>query len=90
MELNVQHEICRALNKKIQIRIGENDPTITYQEFVLYWILRACASNEKINIDEKYTISKNNGWIDEQWLACEASKYHEMETPLEWDKVFDW
>ena len=90
MKLNVQNEITRALNKDILKRIGENDPTITYQEFVLYWILRACASSTIIDIDEQFNISKEDGWIDNQWLESDASNYHEMITPLAWDKVFDW
>ena len=60
------------------------------RNFVLYWILRACASSIEIDIDEKFSLLNNDEWLNQQWLESEASKYNEMITPLPWDKVFDW
>ncbi len=90
MKLHVQSEITRAHNKYIPEKIGNDDPTITYQEFALYWILRSCASLVYIEIEDSYSDFKSDGWIDNQWLSTKASHYNKMETPLSWDKVFDY
>ena len=90
MKINVQSEIARALNKEIDKKIENDDETITYQEFFLFWVLRACSSSYEIDVDEKIKDAKKDGWIDQQWLESKASKYNDIITPVPWDKVYDW
>lgn len=90
MEINVQNEITRALNKRIDKKIEEDDITLTYQEFFFFWVLRACSNATEVDINEKIEKAKRDGWIDGEWLKTSASKHNKMEFYFSWDKVFDW
>lgn len=89
MLIVIKEEYKKALNKKINIRIGNDDPTITYQEFFLYWVLYSefSGNNQFLESTELYNHYKNS-WIDEQWLKTKASKYNKIDISLEWNKVF--
>ena len=89
MLINVRKEYTKALKKDIDIRIGKDDPSISYQEYVLYYILYLYASEPDINIDpdEEYKLQKD-GWIDMSWLEMKASKNNPKVFDKKWDEVF--
>lgn len=89
MLINVRKEYTKALNKHIVERIGNDDPMLTYQEFVLYYILYiyACEADTDINPDEEYECQKG-GWIDMTWNKLKASKTHSKVFDKKWDEVF--
>jgi len=89
MEINIEKEYSKALDSKIDIRIGNDDPTLTYQEFFLYWVLYTefSGQNKVLDSEKMYTNYKNS-WIQTQWFKCQASKYSKIEITKKWDEVF--
>ncbi len=89
MIVNVKEYWTKALSHKIDVRIGNDDKTITYQEFMLYWILRFELNANKVyvDLDSAYSFYKDK-WPDKKWDEMKASKYYGRVIFLPWDKVF--
>ncbi len=93
MELNVFNELRRAKSNGILDRIYNDDPALTYQQFSLYYILRASygSADEATTIDpdEEYASQQETDWVKKTWLTMKGSKYHQMSIDTPWNKVFD-
>lgn len=92
MKLNVFDELRRAKRAGILDKINNDDPSLTYEQFFLYYILRVCYGSADettmIDPDKEYALQKE-GWVDETWLTMKGSKLHRMAIETPWDKVFD-
>ena len=90
MLINIRKEYAKALKKDIDIRIGNDDPTITYQEYILYYILYANVSDCDRDIDpeEIYNNFPKDNWFDENWAKKKASKNSPKVFDKKWDEVF--
>ncbi len=93
MVLNVYKELNRAKDNGILDLLYQNDPRLTYQQFILYNMLRVeySTADEKTCFDPdlRYEQEKKNGVLDETWLTMKGSKFHRMAIETPWDKVFD-
>ena len=93
MKLNVFDELRRAKSNGILDKVYNNEPSLTYQQFALYNMLRVeySTANEETCFDPQaaYEAEKVGGVIDGDWLTMKASKYHPISIDIPWDKVFD-
>ena len=90
MLIDIKKEYQKALDKKINIRIGNDDPTILYQEFFFYWVLYIEFTGTKEFLDTSEMLKQyRNTWIDEKWLETKAAKFNAKSINLDWDKVFN-
>lgn len=68
-----------------------DDISITFQEWCLYWFLRARNSNEELT-EELLSASMKNAlidyWDDKSWNECSASKFNEKVINKRWIEVF--
>lgn len=71
-------------------RINNDDPTLTFQEYYFYYLLRWNSDEPELLIDPQkiYDESLKNGWIDKTWLKMSASKKQPMIFDRPWDEVF--
>ncbi len=69
-------------------RIGRDDPTITYEEFIVYYMCRYASGSDYINPDIAFQRHKEFGKLDRDWLEMSASKTHKMEIIHKWDEIF--
>lgn len=72
-------------------RLREDDNSITFQEWCLYWTLRARNSDEELT--EELLLSLLNDalddyWLNKSWNECKASKYNKKEITKPWMDVF--
>ena len=90
MLINVRKEYTKALNKHTAERIGKDDPTLTYQEYVLYYILyfRASDCDRDIDPENLYQTLYKGSWIDQTWEKKQASKTNPKVFDKKWDEVF--
>ena len=90
MKIDVVELYKKALDKKIHIRVGNDDPSLTYQEYFLYYVLYFIFGKISFieNIDKEIEFYKGS-WIDESWEEMAASKISKKEITIPWEKVFD-
>ena len=88
--IDVDTEYSKALKKGFPDRLGNDDPTITFQEFYLYYLLRINASlpNQKVDPQKAYDSLPDNDWIHQTWKELKASKKQPMIFSKPWDQVF--
>jgi len=93
MIINVFNELKKAKDSGILDKIYNDDVSVTYQQFCLYYILRVEYGNadEKTMIDPDilFDYQKKVGWVDQMWISTRASKSNEMTIIKQWDKVFE-
>ena len=73
--------------KNIPLRMSYDDPTLTYEEVVLYCMCRYNSGLGMIDPDENYVYWKEGGQ-DREWLELKASKTHPMVIEHPWDEIF--
>ena len=71
----------------IPVRMSEDDPTLTYEEVVLYCMCRYSSGFDTIDPDENFAYWKESG-SDREWLELKASKTHPMVIEHPWDEIF--
>ncbi len=71
----------------IPLRMSYDDPTLTYEEVVLYCMCRYSSGLDTIDPDESFTYWKKGGQ-DREWLELKASKTHKMVIEHPWDEIF--
>ncbi len=69
-------------------RLVRDDPSITYEEFVVYYMCRYASGLGRIDPDSVFEYHKKVGKIDGDWLKTAASKTHKMEIVHKWDEMF--
>ena len=74
-------------NKNIPVRMSLDDPTLTYEEVVLYCMCRYNSALGMIDPDENFVYWKEGG-LDSEWLELKASKTHPMVIEHPWDEIF--
>ena len=74
-------------NKNIPLRMSYDDPTLTYEEVVLYCMCRYSSGLETIDPDWSFHCWKEGGQ-DREWLELKASKTHPMVIEHPWDEIF--
>ena len=73
----------------LDYRIGRDDPTITYEEFVLYYMCRCSSGYEYLDPDDQYRWwNKDGSVINIWWSKLAASKTHKREITHNWDEIF--
>ena len=92
MILDIYQEVERGRKIKIDERL-ETDPSITYQQYALYYMLRSKSSTAKegdtFDVDQSFAHLKKNGWVDKTYPKTAGGKVHRMEVTVPWDHVFD-
>ncbi len=73
--------------KNIPLRMSYDDPTLTYEEVVLYCMCRYHSGPDMIDPDHCFIYWKKGG-LDWEWLALKASQTHEMVIEHPWDEIF--
>ncbi len=73
--------------KNIPLRMSYDDPTLTYEEVVLYSMCRYNSGPYLIDPDEYFVYWKEGG-LDRDWLELQASKTHPMVIEHPWDEIF--
>ncbi len=71
----------------IPIRMGNDDPTLVYEQVVLYEVCRYRSGLEWIDMDSEFENWKKAGH-DSEWLELSASKTHPMIIEHPWEQVF--
>ena len=71
----------------IPVRMSDDDPTLTYEEVVLYCMCRYSSGFDTIDPDENFAYWKESG-SDREWLELKASKTHPMVIEHHWDEIF--
>ena len=71
----------------IPVRMSDDDPTLTYEEVVLYCMCRYSSGFDTIDPDENFAYWKESG-SDREWLELKASKTHPMVIEHPWDEIF--
>ena len=71
----------------IPVRMSEDDPTLTYEEVVLYCMCRYSSGFDTIDPDYDFECWKKGG-MDHEWLELKASKTHPMVIEHPWDETF--
>ena len=71
----------------IPVRMSDDDPTLTYEEVVLYCMCRYDSGPGLIDPDENFACWKKGG-MDREWLELKASKTHPMVIEHPWDEIF--
>ena len=74
-------------SKNIPLRMSYDDPTLTYEEVVLYCMCRYRTGEEFIDPDYNFSCWKNGG-LDREWLELKASKTNPMVIEHPWDEIF--
>ncbi len=70
-------------------RLGDDDPTITYEEFVVYYMCRYASGFDYIDPDYSFACwKKGERLLDRNWMKMAASKTHKMEIVHKWDEIF--
>lgn len=73
--------------KNIPLRMSCDDPTLTYEEVVLYCMCRYRSGTGPIDPDYTFSCWKKGG-LDREWLELKASKTHPMVIEHPWDEIF--
>ncbi len=73
--------------KNIPLMMSYDDPTLTYEEVVLYSMCRYDSGPDPIDPDEDFVCWKKAG-LDREWLELKASKTHPMVIEHPWDEIF--
>ncbi len=69
-------------------RLGD-DPTITYEEFIVYYMCRYASGFDYIDPDYSFACwKKGERLLDRNWMKMAASKTHKMEIVHKWDEIF--
>ncbi len=68
-------------------RISNDDPTLVYEQVVLYEVCRHRSGDEWVDMDLELEIWKKSG-RDYKWLELSASKTHPMVIEHPWEQVF--
>ena len=71
----------------IPVRMSDDDPTLTYEEVVLYCMCRYSSGFDTIDPDENFAYWKESG-SDREWLELKASKTNPMVIEHPWDEIF--
>ncbi len=69
-------------------RLVNDDPTMTYEEFIVYYMCRYASGRDYIDPDYVFEYHKKAGKLDGDWLKTAASKTHKMEIVHGWDEIF--
>ena len=72
----------------IPMRMSLDDPTLTYEEVMLYLMCRYSNGYNFIDPDRNFAGWKREGHLDREWLELSASKTHPMEIVHPWDEIF--
>ena len=72
----------------IPMRMSLDDPTLTYEEVMLYLMCRYSNGIDFIDPDHDFACWKEGGHLDREWLELSASKTHPMEIVHPWDEIF--
>ena len=92
MILDIYKEARRGEKLRISERL-ERDPSITYQQFTLYYMLRFHLSTAKegdtFDPEEYFSEMREDDWINETYPQTAGGKVHRMEVTVPWDHVFD-
>lgn len=90
MKVKVADEMHRATLKGIDKKISKNDPSVTYQEWVLFWVLRMSDPFSIIDLNDiDEVIQRTDNWIDKTWSETSASRCNKKEIIIPWETVFD-
>ena len=73
--------------KNTPLRMSLDDPTLTYEEVVLYCMCRYRTGEKFIDPDHNFSCWKEGG-LDREWLELKASKTHPMVIEHPWDEIF--
>ena len=73
--------------RNIPLRMSYDDPTLTYEEVVLYSMCRYDSGPNMIDPDENFACWKKAG-LDREWLELKASETHPMVIEHPWDEIF--
>lgn len=80
-----------AINKGLANKINEQNKHISFQQFVLYWVLRANATVEK-EVDENFETLLTKA-CEDTWICKEWDKYPAINKDrtlnVSWGKVLD-
>lgn len=75
--------------RSIPVRMSLDDPTLTYEEVVLYLMCRYGHAAEAIDPDEDFAAwEQGEKLLDRQWCKLKASKTHPMMIEHPWDEIF--
>lgn len=86
--MKIQGAAIRDPRGCLMDRMNNDDPTLTYEEVILYWMCRASSAADFINPDHDFACWKKGGHLDRIWLRLSASKTHPMEITHPWDEIF--
>ncbi len=71
------------------VRLGQDDPTITYEEYVVYFMCRYSSGYEYVDPDDEYRWwRRKSDLLDAEWHRLSASKTHKIEIAHSWDEIF--
>ena len=92
MKINIINTWQNAVKSNFLFRKSIDDKTITFQELVLFYMLRTSvtSANENDCIDPQETYEKDNDkeYYIEMWNKLSASKIQSMTFDKPWDEVF--
>ncbi len=69
-------------------RMSDDDPTLTYEEVILYLMCRYSSAADFIDPDEELYWNKIGGGLDREWSELAASKTHPKVIEHPWDEIF--
>ena len=72
----------------IPIRMSSDDPTLTYEQVILYMMCRCSGCLSVIDPDEDFAGWKKTGLLDNKWLKLKAARTHPMVIEHPWDEIF--
>ncbi len=69
-------------------RMSDDDPTLTYEEVILYLMCRYGSAADFIDPDYEFSLRKNVKNPDWEWDELTASKTHPKVIEHPWDEIF--
>lgn len=69
-------------------RMNDDDPSLTYEEVILYLMCRYSAASDFIDPDHEFASWKSGDLLDKEWRELSASKTHPMVITHPWDEIF--
>ena len=69
-------------------RMSDDDPTLTYEEVILYLMCRYGSAADFIDPDYEFSLRKNVKNPDWEWDELAASKTHPKVIEHPWDEIF--
>ena len=86
--MELQEAALRGRYGSIPIRMSCDDPTLTYEQVILYTMCRCSGCLSVIDPDEDFAGWKKTGLLDNKWLKLKAAKTHPMVIEHPWDEIF--